>query len=400
MTDSEIEKILTDAISYTEQIKQSFNLRFGEENVEVKIPMPLNDPKHFVQWYRNKQYLEGTIEPLVDPITKYCGSNILIMVHWADVKIVNVNITPEISHMMKDLYSKVTITGDGRLHEWTMNRSTYTLSEWNSDYIHSHLPRRDRLPKFNHPCTGGGPIGRVMSRLKNEPFDIDWWDTFTFELSRYVGVESTEGGPYIRITSITPVDAPSGRSSSSEGVRLDPRSTYDRYRSSSTSLSRRLFFAPFLQYLLRNYKIPFVCTGGAYIVDMDIKEFWLFVSSAFIDWYNISFTVESAPYTEEELIELKHFFVRAAFKDGEFYEMRRIEHHSNPLDSFTGDKTCCIFKGKRVPFKITELGPEDESLKNTVLLIEPFIINKLYKSLNSYMTIFYGYKPKTTKTRR
>jgi len=122
--------------------------------------------------------------------SRYDNTRAIIMVWWPSVTVSNEN---DRSILIHDLYARVDITPDGRIpYEMTgfkLNRTTFTDVQFESGYIHSHVPSRCGLPNFQNPCLGRGPIRNTIADLKNN-YEEALWMLFCQELSLYVTVES------------------------------------------------------------------------------------------------------------------------------------------------------------------------------------------------------------------
>lgn len=409
MTDSEVKQLMVDLTSKIDSIAECFITMFGKDNIDVVYSCP-PDPESFLQWYRHKCYLQGMEgEDMDDALYQYFRSSyIQIVVYWSSVKVVNVNAARELSHTIKDLYAKVYIDYNGRYRETLMNRTTFTLNEWKSNYVHSHLPKKsngDSLPSFNHPCFGQGPIVSVINTLKRQ-YDLDWWGSFVLELARYVGIESTDGGPYIRLDSIISSDnSPSSSSSIVSNIVTIP-TNYVQFVDRNTRAMSRTLLPGFIPYLLEHYPIPTYYNGVNHNIAMDPKDFWLLCSNAFIEWYNSTFTAETAPYTLDSLLS-RAFLNKAEFKEGQFrYIVRRSSYDSNnPLAYRSNSElVALVFRGKKKLFNVLNSSSSPEEVDNTLLLLNTTIIRRLIAVLQFYINAYYGYeqhihKPRTSRHR-
>ena len=156
--------------------------------------------------YNNIDY-----SPIVDEFIDYYGEEnidvqpygieekdgIYIYIRWSHVTISN---EYDEQHTIYDLFGRVKINNKLLLREKIkLTRTTYTEKEWDADYSHSHLAGINL--GFKEPCFGSGPIISTMSHLMVE-FNVNIWKLLCYELDKYVRVESVEGVPYRRLTSI------------------------------------------------------------------------------------------------------------------------------------------------------------------------------------------------------
>lgn len=147
------------------------------------------------------------LQKVVDLFIDYYGEDRIdlqnndIIIYYPSVIITNEH---NKSHEIKELYTKVKVHNNGSLNgTFSFVRAEFTLEEWNSDYLHSHVSGINKsLPSnFKSSCLGSGPIRNTCLSL-NDSFDEDIWKLFIFELDRYIQTESLEGGPYRRLENI------------------------------------------------------------------------------------------------------------------------------------------------------------------------------------------------------
>lgn len=111
------------------------------------------------------------------------------------------------SHKITDVYVKVSFPS----FEIELARTSYTSEEIRVGYIHSHVHRGNYFTAFNSFCTGAAntPINEVKKSIKNFYTDktlVTGFATlimsFIIEVERMIKVESIDGGPYIKMSTI------------------------------------------------------------------------------------------------------------------------------------------------------------------------------------------------------
>lgn len=121
-----------------------------------------------------------------------------ITIHFPEITIVN---SEKGSHNIKDLWVRLTFKhGTLTLSEIIGCRTTVTVSEYKSEYRHSHLCK-SRYSDFSNFCLGSSHFAVLFQELASQ-FDIDNFEFFLWQLDSYVRWESLEGVPYIKITNI------------------------------------------------------------------------------------------------------------------------------------------------------------------------------------------------------
>jgi hypothetical protein len=139
-----------------------------------------------------------------------------ILIYFPEINITN---NKNNKHTIKDLYIRVNISpnsddDDGESNESdallyiSINgaRTTISIEEYFSYYIHSHLPGQ-RHVDFAGFCTGSSDFAMLMEDMRYTPTKENW-EMFFLSLERYLAWESLEGGPFIKMSRIR---APSGR---------------------------------------------------------------------------------------------------------------------------------------------------------------------------------------------
>lgn len=289
---------------------------------------------------------------------KYSEVRFYIYVWWPSVRVTNENGR---SITIKDLYAKVGITLEGRIpyenRGFLLNRATYTLKQFNADYMHSHI---SSIPKYNFtefqsPCLGRGPIRNTISSLKNE-YDSTTWMLFCKELSMYVTVESLSGGPYHRMESI------GGDSvlSTYPGYRF-----FNLHAGNLDTVIRYEDIKNFVKYYLRYGHLSLSFKHGKFVCGMPYHEYIIDLSNAFIDFYNANIAT-----TQKELKKLydNGVLCKAIFKDGGFYlSISSNTHDLSSVERYQ-NKLVLNFKGKEIYTSIV-----DDNVKET----ETFQVNIL-----------------------
>ena len=125
------------------------------------------------------------------------------------IKFPHETITNEIGNRVDiyDFFVKILIKYDGSFHGINANKATYTEDQLYSGYVHSHCPSLSRtvdgVREWRSMCFGSGPINNTMYSLRNRDHDDRLWIAFAAELRQWVRTESTDGGPYFRMSSIS-----------------------------------------------------------------------------------------------------------------------------------------------------------------------------------------------------
>ena len=128
-----------------------------------------------------------------------------IIIHFPKLTLTNRN---NKYHTIKDLFVKFSINIYHKIDILQGTRTTFHPIEYQKRYKHSHLPTNHGIA-FTSFCLGSdAPISFTKILLEEEltKFNTTWTDTFLFFLNQikaYVVYESLEGGPYIKISSLT-----------------------------------------------------------------------------------------------------------------------------------------------------------------------------------------------------
>lgn len=278
-----------------------------------------------------------------------------------------------------ELYVLVPIYENGTLRrDFSMVRSSYPIIQWLSGYSHSHLPRlnTDRVPHFNYPCLGSGPLGPTQSKLKHE-FNIDMWGLFAFELEKYVTQESLLGGPYIKLESI-------GKNSKANEIKLYYKNVLD-YSYDNIDLK------DFLKSYCRHTNLNISYKEGQYNLGITDVNFVISLSNYFIKWYNNKvaegvycttlFNLLDYNMLNKVIIDGNKVYSDAAIQNLDSIERLEGTHLTRSYDS---DKDF-IFKGKPVTLHID--GNLNLKSKNYTLLLNTdicsYMLTKILEIINN-----------------
>lgn len=340
------------------RIYDVFKEFFGEERVDLGIVEPPIDAF-------TRQLSEESVKEGVTKITQ-CWDALLhpfILVHFPRVKVTNehgnfVYIT--------ELYVKVRLEVPGVLNTIGMNRAEYTLDQFHSGYMHSHvcgIPTND-FEKFEIPCLGMGPIQGTSYMLKNKVCTNEEWMLFCYELSKFVTVESLSGGPYRKLEGIT---------SSSE--RID----YIGYRRAQ-NLPK--FITNFVRHLILSRKLKFVYRNGSYVLGMSNAECMILVSNEFIDWYNQLDNAEA-----EQVKDVKRYYMKSGVAaKGHIYGVNMPLPLLDRVSEYIG-KRICTFKGREIKLRI--YGAVSETSDRNLFLSEN-VISEILSVILEVINLKYG----------
>lgn len=263
---------------------------------------------------------------LIDHIQRnFCG---VITIKFPEVTVTNeYNESIDIS----DLYVKVNVGYNGELiGDFLMRRATFTQAQWESHYVHSHVPGYNML-QWEQPCLGTGPIRRTQEKLRNG-YSFEIWGLFCFELDKYVRVESISGGPYRRLTNVHLYNMREVNIQNLPAVNMYPLG------GSSDALINHV--RAFVKYLLKNNQIKMQYVDNQYMLGEDFKDFWIRISKLYADWWKCN-KGENCENIKNAMVEPYIIAHRNIYH----YEERREEYSEQceegaELFTFKGNPVC------------------------------------------------------------
>ena len=311
--------------------------------------------------------------------SRYDNTRAIIMVWWPSVTVSNEN---DRSILIHDLYARVDITPDGRIpYEMTgfkLNRTTFTDVQFESGYIHSHVPSRCGLPNFQNPCLGRGPIRNTIADLKNN-YEEALWMLFCQELSLYVTVESLTGGPYIKLEEVSNLH----KSFTFSGFTLG---SYENINSDiirgceGFNVSFADALKDFTKYYISQGTFPVSYANGEYMCSLSYFDYMISISNAFISWFNMKGRRDMLSFVR------KYVVGKVIAKEGKFYRLSSNTSRSSS-DTYEG-QTVLTFKGNDIPLRIIHNDSEQDT--HTVTLLDHNIAMYIYTGI--LKIINYRYK--------
>jgi len=298
----------------------------------------------------------------------YCS----IYVYWPHVTVTNEN---DRSVVIDDLYALVRVGLDGKIppssHGFYLNRARYSMTQFLSDYSHSHLRgiNKQDFSRFDSPCLGRGPIVGTINSLKNE-FDETEWMLFCQELSMYVTVESLTGVPYRRLEEI-----------GNKGYLIE--NEYDDSLFSNSLIGHfnekfgKAALQDFIRYYLTNGHLKFNYCNNSFSVGMQYYDFMMDISNCFIDYVN-NRLVDGCKTAARYCFNLR-ILVKAIVRDRRFYS----RGFSTCIPSEYEGAYVLTFKGRDVNLSIYDDGSSREA--PTVLLHHLFampLLNRILRTVN------------------
>lgn len=300
-------------------------------------------------------------------------SNILI--HWPTVTVAN---EFDESIVIWDLYAKISIRASGSLIDVPyFRRTSFNKAQWNSRYVHSHLPRlhgTSDIDQWNHHCClGTGPIRQTIHRLQTDGSDLDLWNLFIFELDKYVHVESLNGGPYIRMSTVSS----SGETSPIKNIHyLNNINTYYPY----LSVAVKNLIDKYIKYLCSSKILKFNYNQGAFTLGYSVKDTILILSDLCIQWAN---TV----LNEEERLVINNQALVSATLVNNILSLNSSRESINTLSSLVGRR---LFRFKDREIVLEEKDPIVETISGELLILQSPIIGYIVYKILRFINVYYG----------
>lgn len=405
LIEEKIEELYNSLMEMPFRVLDIFNEFFGEERVDMQEYWSLDKFKSWMNIEPLSTYIsnnviagmseeewnmyetwsitdlpENQVKKIIDvliytPVKTKIGDakfkNITILIHFPHVRVTNEHDRyVDINH----LWAKVKIMYNGTLNGgFRLNRSEYTMLHISSGYMHSHIssvPTSD-FTQFQPPCTGSGPINSTISTL-NRDYDVDMWNMFCLELSKYVTVESIAGRPYNYLEKL-------GTNNMDEDI-----DKFYAYLSPSYCFNSRFEYdslKEFVRYFVNSKKLKFNYVNGSYSIGMSLTEFIVVISNEFIKWYNNQFnegklTIEFADLKRLGIIK------ECIIDNGKIY-LARNRNDANTYARYIG-KRVCMFKGREVTINITDITEVRNENKSIILNTQTalYILTTILKVLN------------------
>lgn len=366
-----IPKLKEEILKNVLEVYEVFKNHFGEQYVDLQ---DLPDDETI----ESEAYTFGTIcedgsydihpSKLLN-IQNACDIECSILVWWPRVTVTNEHGK---SIEVRDLYAKVPIDGEGRIpyeqYGFTLNRTTYPVLQFNSNYMHSHvhcIPKSD-FSEFQSPCLGSGPIKNTIVTLKSSS-DTAMWMLFCEELSRYVTVESLTGIPYHRLENI----GAQTRNSNYQGFSpytnflYSLASSYTMIRCNSHSERYRILkqkTRDFMAYYLQHGHLKFSFRQGKFVCGLSYYDYIIDVSNCFIDYYNKSWATDE--YKRKQLFCYR-ILNEVQTADGAFYMIDNDPPNTN-FRHYRG-RYVLTFKGQQQTVRIIESRTSSQLHRTTLI---------------------------------
>lgn len=346
---------------------------FGEEFVDIQGFPSFEDFKVFI----TDNYSKETV--MNDKNIGSSGfSNIFILVRFPEVRVTNEN---DKYIDIWELYAKVAININGTAREiFRLNRSKYNNFQFKNNYLHSHISGiyKEDLTIFQIPCLGEGPIRDTIALLLTE-FDELRWELFCLELSKYVTVESLNGGPYHKLENL-------GKNTLLK-CNNNWHSRHLTYDNTATStLFTKIQIKDFIKYVIERNQFSFNYIDS-YGINTSYINWIIFLSNEFINWVNDRIESGFIDVDYFELLDNK-VLRKGIIKDGDIYVLKDIVNSN--LSSYIGRKIC-TFKGEDVLLEITDMLSSVDNYSN---FIDSILAEIIYKSIVQVINFEYGNKRK------
>lgn len=377
------ENVDSDTVTFDELVEQLQKATLGSLGINK-----FTDTNTYGGYIIDKDDYEanGRGKPFLDyipdlGILDYCIPKIvqLLKISWdriweIKVHFPRVRVTNEYDKFIdiQDLYVRVKINKRGELCDlFEMTRTTFPYIQLRSGYAHSHLPSisADTAGRWEHPCTGTGPIVETQHTLRSG-YDFNIWGLFVFELSKYVTIESIAGHPFIRLESVG-----RGNVSNINNYYFNPSFTYRLFQN---------IFDKFINHCAANniFKIKYV--DGEYKIAESPLTANIKLSNAYIEWYNTyGNTIAQLP-SMRRLTSEYGIFGEYIVCNNSIYSIQTSDSRGIQAAKNANGKELFKFKGKMV--KLNIIIDEEMDTENRSLLLSSeccsYIITKALSVIN------------------
>lgn len=306
-----------------------------------------------------------------------------LFIHWPEVTITNEN---DNSIVVNNLFVRVPLSYDGLAFRdtepFTVLKTTFTQTQWNVGYIHSHV-REFQGFKFSHMCLGSGPIRGTIRKLKDFPTDEMMAKLFFWELDKVIHVESLAGVPYLRMASV--------QDRASQTIKDISLLGYGTM--SSPGLGRKCI-KDFLSSFFQAEEIPMSFSNGNYTLAMSFLDFSILITNYYLKWEKtlhdaVNQGAKAPSYASFLSIPIREFIIR----DGKLYNANSVRRSSRVPESGV-----FIFKGKPFPFEIVGNEIRVQKVKLVDLGFVASVIDYIQTTIN--MATTYEYEEEQQKTKR
>lgn len=360
-------------------IYEVFKGFFGEEFVDIQGYPSLDEYTSSLESLDESLILSRT-----SPLSDIMFNNIFILVRFPEVRVTNEN---DKYIDIWELYAQCPITYTGKSRGYfALNRSKYNMFQLLNNYMHSHISSipLHNLTSFQSPCLGSGPIRDTLALLSaDEDFDELRWQLFCLELSKYVEVESLDGGPYNRLEQL-------GEQTLTPGEVTWPMTPYSNVPETIYLSAENI--QDFTEWLISKRNLEFDY-NGSFGIAMSFIQWMVFISNEFIEWYNLRYSQSyiSASYTQ--LLE-SETVKRGIIKNNRlYYDNSRV---GRSYSRYIGQKVC-TFKGQDVLFSITDI---EEPNNNFSTFLNVAIAETIYKSIVQLVNYEYSNNSPETQALR
>ena len=362
---SAVPKIITDiyelACEYFGEDKVALDVGFRSYNIDSI----LSEYDCSITYTSSEDDIETTTQGLGNFWSPYA-----VVIHYPEAVIEN-----EYGHntLLRDLFVRVPLDKTGKIaSSFRFIRATYTKSELEIGYMHSHCQSITNPSEWKLPCLGTGPIRNTMTSLMVNP-DLITYRAFFWELDKMVHVESLAGVPYLKLDGVI---SPSTRLEKT--THCPNTNMYDIIK-----MHRQALFH-FIKSYLSTTRLKLAYDGKMIILGEPFVE-WLVSFTQYMKKYALV-AIDKAQ--DNSFMLMFHSFAQEFIvKDNTLFTVRETSR-ARRLSTYTG-MPIIVFKG--IPFTFNMVNSEDRTRENVVYLIHPSIGYYIVASLINYLNIAFDY---------
>lgn len=348
---------------------------YGSYRIDAKDYKENGRGKHFLEYIPDLgilDYLGPDIRARLNTLMsrKHPESHTM----YITIRFPKVTVTNEYDKSVEitELYVRVKVNPDGTTPDtFSMTRAEYTITQWMSDYAHSHLAgiNRNCPEKFRTPCTGSGPVNQTMSTLHRN-YDLNIWGLYAFEIAKYVTVESISGVPYKRLENI-------GKGNNIINTYAIPSverlPSYERTYSTSD-------LKEFIKVFITTTPISIAYREGNFVLGESFIDFWIKLSNSFIKWHNNKVEEGSSNVTLFRLLN-SNLLKKYVVAEGLVYSPSATDRMSQVMD-YEG-RNLFMFKGSMIRLHFIGSGAGDINLSYLVdNIFCYYVLSKIIKIIS------------------
>lgn len=333
-----------------------------------------NDGERAYEWLQRATVFEKFSAVFTEEVLKQSHlPAYAILVKFEDITVSNER---DESTTIEEIFAMTHLSYSGHCVDrmfWSRTKASalHYLSGWRHSHLHTTSNAGNNYSEWRTPCLGTGPITMTINSLESE-YNLDLWALYWLELDQCIRVESIEGGPYARISSIR-----------ERSLVYETHETYINEIQGSMIYPEKI--TQLVKRVAASGKVKWAWRVNKFVITTPFVEFVSIVSDCYLDMLRESVPSDEAARGLMNTQLHNNELLWAHVNERDQLEILRASHIF--ADSSNDRPLPWRFKGEQMKFEVINSA---EVQISRICIVPRRVYSTIYQLLNILANTYYG----------